>query len=412
MSALPQSATAIVPEVPDPRFLVQAFASFTDAAASLERSYSQLQSEVVRLRRELEESNRDLARSLEENQCVRRHLDRIVEGLPCGVLVVEEQGEISIANPEARRLLGLENGTALESWDTLTEFARGLLDSMSINTAPESGEREFRCAHGQSEWIAVRRAELARDDGESSIFILRDISQAKRLEEVQDALRRRQALAEMSAVLAHEIRNPLGSLELFAGLLAESPLDSSCRDWVRHLQAGLRMLAATVNNVLQFHHQPPSELAPTDLGALLNLTEEFLRPLAQQEGVEVRLQHALDDIAVAADRHRLQQVLFNLALNAFRAMPSGGGLTLGGGVQRTSEGWLAAILVSDTGPGIAPEDRERIFRPGFTTRPGSPGLGLAVCRSIMEQHGGSIAVSSSSAGTTFTLEFPLLGAAR
>src|SRR5205807_6991523 len=84
----------------------------------------------------------------------------------------------------------------------------------------------------------------------ASIFILRDVSEAKRLVRERDKLRREQALAEMSAILAHEIRNPLGSLELFAGLLAGSALSPECRQWVEHVQAGLRTLAATVNNVL------------------------------------------------------------------------------------------------------------------------------------------------------------------
>ena len=92
--------------------LVRAFASFTEAAWSLERSYIQLQDEVTRLRRELEETNRDLARSLAENQRMRQHLNRILEGLPCGVLVTEADGSVSIANPEMRRLLGTLCGCA------------------------------------------------------------------------------------------------------------------------------------------------------------------------------------------------------------------------------------------------------------------------------------------------------------
>ena len=93
------------PEI-DERSLAWAFASFTEAAVSLERSYSQLHTEVARLRRELEETNRDLALSLEENRRIRHRLNRILEGLPCGVLVTEVDGSVSISNPETQRLLG------------------------------------------------------------------------------------------------------------------------------------------------------------------------------------------------------------------------------------------------------------------------------------------------------------------
>jgi signal transduction histidine kinase len=226
--------------------LTQAFASFAESAASLERSYVTLQAEVARLRHELEDTNRDLALSLEEN---------------------------------------------------------------------------------------------------------------RRLEQEREALSRRQALAEMSALLAHEIRNPLGSLELFAGLLAESDLEEEERSWVGHLQAGLRTLAATVNNVLHFHRQPEPGLAPTDLGQLLGATHDFLRPLAQQAGVRMKLTQELDGVLVAADRHRLEQVLLNLALNAFSVMAGGGVLKICGRVSFADPGSGTVVEISDTGPGIGIDDQ-------------------------------------------------------
>jgi two-component system sensor histidine kinase FlrB len=211
----------------------------------------------------------------------------------------------------------------------------------------------------------------------------------------------------MSAVLAHEIRNPLGSLELFAGLLAGSELAGEQREWVEHLQAGLRTLAATVNNVLHFHSGAPPEMAPLDVGRLLRSLHDFLRPLAQQAKVHLELVQGLDGVMVAADRHRLEQVLLNLALNAFRFMPGGGVLRISGRRRGKASEGSAEIEVADTGPGIAPENLARVFEAGFTTRPGSPGLGLAVCQTIMQQHGGTItAASRPGRGTRFLLEFP------
>jgi two-component system, sensor histidine kinase FlrB len=215
-------------------------------------------------------------------------------------------------------------------------------------------------------------------------------------------------LAELSATLAHEVRNPLGSLELFAGLLAESDLAPQERDWVEHLQAGLRTLAATVNNVLHFHSQPSLGFAPTDLGQLLHSVALFLRPLAQRAKVRIELKPILDAVVVRGDRHRLEQVLLNLALNSLHFMPSGGVLRIAGRKDSSSAEGRVRVEVADTGPGIAPENLTRILEPGFTTRKGSPGLGLAVCKTIMEQHGGSIRVASQPGrGTAFTLEFPL-----
>src|SRR5262249_33667496 len=153
-------------------------------------------------------------------------LDRIVEGLPCGVLVTEADGQISVANPAARKLLGVADEFAFAVFDQLPDWAAEMLNHTLVG-----GESEFACSQGDVEWLAVRQAQLAEADGGSSIFILRDASEAKRLEQAQDALRRRQALAEMSALLAHEIRNPLGSLELFAGLLADAQLGGEREQW-------------------------------------------------------------------------------------------------------------------------------------------------------------------------------------
>jgi two-component system, sensor histidine kinase FlrB len=390
----------------DQQSLVYAFASFTEAAASLEHTYTELHTELARLRHELEETNHDLAQSLQENQRIRHHLNRIVEGLPCGVLVSEADGLISIANPESRRLLGIGLTAPLSHFEQVSESIQRLLQ----RTFTTTGEHDYQCDTGAFRWIAIRCVQLEISDGGSSIFILRDLSEAKRLEQEHECFRRRQALAEMSALLAHEIRNPLGSMELFAGLLAKSELATEERQWVEHLQAGLRTLAGTVNNVLHFHTQPPPDLVPTDLGQLLHSLEEFLRPMAQQAQVRMELVHKLDGVLVAADRHGLEQVVLNLALNAFHSMPGGGLLKVSGEVRHRCDQNIAAVTIADTGPGIAQEDLHRIFDLGFTTRPGSPGLGLAVCKTIMEQHGGSITPASQpGSGTTFELEFPLSG---
>ncbi len=426
--------------------LARAFASFTEAAGSLERTYGQLQGQVAHLRQELEVTNRDLATSLEENHRIRERLRRILEGLPCGVLVMEAEAQISTLNPEAVRLVG----GSFESTDALPAALLAALDrARQTGEEPElpllgsdrsgQGSDQSSDQHGLDQsssnqafsnqakpvWVAIRHAWLEQGPARAtSVFILRDVSEAKKLEHDREHLRRQQALVEMSALLAHEIRNPLGSLELFAGLLAEANLEGESRRWIEHVQAGLRTLSATVNNVLHLHNAPQPELAQIDAGQLLDWAYDFLLPLAKQARVEMQIINGLHGVVIQADRHRLEQVLLNLALNAFRFMPGGGwlsirgidcaspdGSTNGGGVEIGG----IEITVRDTGPGIAPDDLARIFEAGFSTRAGSSGLGLAVCRRILEQHAGSIAVESRPGyGATFRLRLPrnrTLGAA-
>ena len=410
--------------------LARAFASFTEAAGSLERTYGQLQGQVSHLRQELEVTNRDLATSLEENHRIRERLRRILEALPCGVLAIEAGSRISTLNPEAARLLGgsFESADALpaalavaldRARQTGEEFELPLagLEQSGLEQSglEQSGLEQSGSNRAKPVWVAIRHAWLEQSEARAtSVFILCDISEAKKLEHDREHLRRRQALVEMSALLAHEIRNPLGSLELFAGLLAEANLAGESRGWIEHVQAGLRTLSSTVNNVLHLHNSPQPEFAPTDVGQLLDWAYGFLLPLAKQARVEMQVVNGLNGIAIQADRHRLEQVLLNLALNAFRFMPGGGWLSIRGVDGAASEGPPGdgvEIIVRDTGPGIAPDDLPRVFEAGFSTRAGSSGLGLAVCHRILEQHGGSIAVESRPGyGATFRLRLPRNGA--
>ncbi len=230
----------------------------------------------------------------------------------------------------------------------------------------------------------------------------------RELEETQSKLRHEQALAEVSSILAHEIRNPLGSLELFTGLLAESNLDAERSQWVEHVQAGLRTLAATVNNVLNFHSLPDLKRAPVDVGQLLEWARDFLRPLARQANVTLSLQNGLSGVFVDGSRHRLEQVLLNLVLNAMRATPEGGWIEIAG--RKLPDTRAVRVAVSDTGFGISVQHLPDIFEPGFSTREGSPGLGLAVSRKIAEQHGGTIsALNRPGYGATFAVIFPQAG---
>jgi signal transduction histidine kinase len=391
--------------------LAEAFASFTQTAGALETSYIKLQTEVGRLRYELENKNRSLAQSLEENQRMRAYLGRILEGLPCGVLVFDHNQKLRLINPAARRFLtGAESSPSPEA--QVTRLLGSLLVGFPEGDFTHEQEWTIEGSEGERTMGVTRALFTVHGAGEESIVILRDVTEAKQLEREREAVQRTQALAEMSTLLAHEIRNPLGSLELFAGLLADALEEQAeLQPWINHIQAGLRTLAATVNNVLHFHSQPPAQLLPVNLLRVVEETVEFLRPLARQKGMRIEWHAPEAPVPIRADSPRLQQAFFNLALNAFRAMKPGGSLRVSVFRGEGVSGPVAVATFADQGAGIPAEDLERIFKPGFTTRPGSPGIGLAVTRKVVEQHGGTIRVESREGkGTTFTLGFPVQGA--
>jgi signal transduction histidine kinase len=194
-------------------------------------------------------------------------------------------------------------------------------------------------------------------------------------------------------------------------LLADSTTATSeASQWVGQIQAGLRTLAATVNNVLQFHSQPCPEPIPTHLDRLLRETVDFLGPLARQRGMQIKLTNRAGKVLLHADPHRLQQVFLNLALNAFRAMSQGGLLSVNIAWANSTPCSQVQIEFEDQGIGIADDQFEKVFEPGFTTHAGSPGLGLSVCKKVIEQHGGTIRLHSAPRlGTTFSLTLPAAG---
>jgi signal transduction histidine kinase len=393
-------------QLADPASLAQAFEAFNSTADSLQQSYGLLQSEVGRLRQELELRNRDLARSLAENERMRARLGHILENLPCGVLVLNPRLDIRYANDSARRLLAFAAAHDLDG--PIPGCLRRVLEQVSEAAGTES---VWTLGAGQdASTISVTCAPIPERDSSyrENVFIMRDITGQKRLEEEREFSRRMQALAEMTALLAHEIRNPLGSLELFADLVREATTEQpEVSEWMIHLQAGLRALSATVNNVLHFYSQAPLETSPVNLGELLTDTVQFLKPLASQRKMEINLVRPGAEIRINADRHRLQQVFLNIIMNALNAMSPGNHVTLRLSDAREGDSGWASVAIEDQGRGIPAANLSRIFDAGFTTQRTSPGLGLAVSKRVTEQHGGTLDVRSvEGQGTTFTLRFP------
>lgn len=276
-----------------------------------------------------------------------------------------------------------------------------------IPGATEAGAKTLTHAF---EWFSSAAASLEHSYAQlqGEVVRLRQELQHKgaELDRQREAAGRMQALAETSAVLAHEIRNPLAGMELFTDLLLESGrLDAEPRAWTLQLQAGLRSMTATVNNVLQLNAEPGAMQSVVRVGKVVSSVIDFLSPIAEQARVALCFEDLSNCGLVQGDAHRLQQVFLNIALNALAAMPSGGELMTS--VQ--DAGKFVTVRMQDSGNGIRPVDLPRIFDAGFTTKTGGVGLGLTLCRRIIEQHGGEIAVESIlGEGTTFVLTLPAL----
>jgi len=400
------------------------FSEFILASSRLENSYRALQSEVSALGLELSERNAALQASLKSNERMRLELQQIVDSMPCGVLVVDSNGMLSMVNPESRRLLALNDHCLDENSNTtlrqISERSGINLEASYRTVSSEEAEQEFSVdAASGKRWLGVRSRRLfqtcSQGGAHHTILILREITARKRAEIEREAGRRAMALAETATILAHEIRNPLAGLELFAELIETN---GERRDeWISNLRAGIRSLSGTVNNVLSFHGSGALMLAPVLLSDLISNAIQFARPLADQAIVSLDWAFVDKPFRVMGNKSALHQVVLNLISNAIRYTPAGGRIRVSIRSEPNPieiEGRLdthsrVVAEFSDNGCGIRPDQIGLIFEPGFSGNGDTSGLGLAVCQRIMIQHGGEIHASNRiPSGARFTLHFPEL----
>ena len=390
--------------------LAEAFAEFIGVSGKLEQSFRELQGEVAQLNGELAAQNAALEASLRENEGIRLALVDIVDSMPCGVLVLGWEGRVLRMNPEACRLLAIAPPTVAADpalGATLAAVGRDAgVDLASLSAIEGESELSLPAKAQRSErWLQLRTQHLpGKPSGVEAILILSDASAHKQAEQDREAGRQAVALAEVAATLAHEIRNPLTSLELFVSLMEEDP--ERAGEWLRHLRAGLRTMGGTVNNVLSFHGGAFPLLRPVLLGRAVAEAAEFVRPITDQAGLALVVAGEALPGSVMANEAGLQQILLNLVMNAVRHTGPGGTVSLTLSRPRPTHLRLA---VRDNGCGIAADHLGHVFQAGWSAGGERSGLGLAVCQRIAAQCGAVIeAASTPGEGATFLMELPIV----
>jgi signal transduction histidine kinase len=229
-----------------------------------------------------------------------------------------------------------------------------------------------------------------------------------RLEEAQTALVAREkgfAVGELAAVVAHEVRNPLGVIfncvsTLRRGNRPETPVV------LEILQEEADRIDRIVKNMLDLSRPQKLLVRSESMSAILTGARQQVEHRASAAGVELCVDVS-PDLPMLADFGLFNQALVNLMLNAIEAAPRGGHVRVCGSIERTRSGGAARVDIFDDGAGISPEDQTKIFQPFFTTKATGTGLGLALVRRVVEAHGGEIRVESSvGEGTHFTVVLP------
>jgi two-component system nitrogen regulation sensor histidine kinase NtrY len=326
--------------------------------------------------------------ALEEAQ---RRTAAVLRNAASGVIAIDDQAVVTLANPRADELLGakLPPGTRLASVgpaDLLTTVQRFL--------ASGRDEEEFEMPHGQQQW----RGRLARLSRGGAVLTLDDVSEIARAERVL-------AWGEMARQVAHEIKNPLTPIRLGVQHLRRARTDKRV-DFDTVLEQNVERILREIDHLDEIarsfsrYGQPPETRAAaerTDVAAVLRELVDL--ETMGESGVRWVLEGATAPVFALARREELREVLLNVLENARLA----GAKTVTARVA--SEGERVAITVTDDGQGVAPEALSRLFEPHFSTRTSGSGLGLAISRRLIESWGGTISlVSAPGQGATVSIQ--------
>lgn len=365
-----------------------------------------------RLYRSLREKADALERLTEYNE-------NILESMDSGILVLDLDGRVARWNRAMEALYGRRRGEVLGRplSEVLPEsFLDALRGSLVLDEREEIAhlyKLHLATAHGRSLMVNLAVAPFQLDTGErhGSILIFEDVTARVRLEQQLQHAEKMASIGLLAAGVAHEVNTPLAGISSYTQLLREQVKPEDLRyPLLEKIEKQTDRAAKIVNNLLNFARSGGAEFELLDVNRLLLDVLSLLEHQLEKSHIRVRKELGEGLPRVRGNENRLQQVFFNLVLNAKDAMPSGGWLTL---VTRAERGDTLVVEVADTGVGIRREDVKRIYDPFFTTKGigRGTGLGLSVSYGIVQEHGGAILVDSTpGSGSTFQVALPAYAA--
>ncbi|MBN2258429.1 MAG: PAS domain S-box protein [Anaerolineaceae bacterium] len=341
--------------------------------------------------------------------------DAIAENAQEGVLLLKPDLSICELNPSAELILGYAShevtgrpvADVLIGTDSLTSAYNTALQGIPISNL---GIIKLHRRNGSSFPVEIQIYPIENQGTVHGIVVfLHDITENEQIRVKTQQLEQRAVLGEVSAIFAHEVRNPINNISMGLQLLGSKfKTDDPNHELISRLQTDCTRLTHLMESVLSFSRPMEFKMEPTDLPVLLQRILDRWRPRLSRANVESVFQPDANTPPIMGDPRTLEQVFTNLISNAVQAMSANGKGTLGIKTQayQTSDDLSAEVTVSDNGPGIPPEIREHIFEPFVTTNAGGTGLGLAITRRIVNAHHGTIQVDSFPGGTIFHVHIP------
>ncbi len=358
-----------------------------------------------------------------------RFFRRLVAGMRNGVLAITRDGNVAEMNGEAARIFQIKRSqrTVGRHFSVVLakhpDMVRVLHSAFELSHLPNRAELRLKTTGKVIGYtLSHVRDERGRSTGVALFF--KDLTKVEQLEERERLRDRLVALGEMAAAIAHEVKNPLAGIEVMAGLLKRQAAVSDSPDaqsLLNDIIGEAKMANQIVHEALEFVRPIRLQVERTAIADVLqNAVSLAETKVPRREiGLQLRVDGGLPPIQ--GDQHQLCQLFTNLLINAFEALEGRGAVdvTAREGVIEEEvhgaggEGHLTrtvVVEVSDNGPGVPRELRDRIFNAFFTTKPQGSGLGLAIVRKVVDAHDGRIDIQTGAHGTRFRVTLPISGA--
>jgi signal transduction histidine kinase/HAMP domain-containing protein len=344
------------------------------------------------------------------------NLDQLMSALQEGLILFTCEGRIVLVSAAAERFIGRPRGQMLGEmvdavFDDSTRLGRIVLDAFALRRDVPSREVEIEAGRRVQlalDFIAERGAPIG------ALLTVRDAESVRRIENEIELSRRLAAIGRLTSGVAHEVKNPINAIVIHLEILRERiiQLDPESRRHMDIINSEIHRLDRVVKSLVDFSRPVDLKLTALDLRTLAADVVALAAPEALSHRVEIVQNLGPQPLPVRVDSDLIKQAILNVVINGVQAMPGGGTLTL----RAFATPQAAVLEVQDTGTGISPEIRDKIFNLYFTTRKSGSGIGLALTYRAMQLHNGALQLDSEAQpegeaqqGTTFRFLLPLLG---
>jgi signal transduction histidine kinase len=377
---------------------------------------------------EMQRRFRQVRESLNETRREREFSTQMLEGMVSAIAAIDAHGHIRSANGAFFKIftaarIGSSVHDKFSSPDAMKMLEAATSSRVQHSTYRGRWVCDEKTPNCENKSFDVYSSPLTIDGGLGQIVTLVDVTEAVEAEIIVRRTESLTAMGQAVAQVAHEIKNPLGSIRLGVSMLRDTSTDAESQSTIDLVERGITHLNKLVVDVTQFSRQRPLDLSPVELNPLIDSSLELISDLIREKNTPIEKHFSKEQLQGDWDVDQLRQVFVNLFANAIDASKEkspvsistervtterkeareGNGNRTGGRPQT-----LARITIEDQGDGMDEQTRSRIFEPFFTTKKRGTGLGLAIVKQIVEQHGGTINVESSPGkGTRFIVDLPM-----